>query len=438
MRRSTLRKFVIALGAVGLATAAAACGDAGGSGSLGGPGDEGSGGGSGSGVAGNGNPADPGPGGTPGGGSGGGGTGGGGGSGGADAGNPNDNPNIADRVLDYGEALRAASLKLVGVLPTLADIKSIAAATSDAQKKTIYEGLIDKLLADPRFAQTQIVWWRNTLKTGQQGAVAQGMPSFDTAATFAASVVVGDRPFTDILTANTGTCPTFANGTFTPANCAGTQPTSGVLTDPGIMAQYFGNMAFRRVRFVQETFDCSKFPAEYSTAPKPMGSSIYTSPWDFNSITGGTTAKINFQDTSAVICANCHTTMNHLAPLFANFDAKGAYTAGTIQVMTPVTPPVKTTLADWLPAGQGLAWRNGQPITDLPSLGAAMAKDPDIARCEVNRVWNWAFSRGDVVNDLATVPTVVTDALLQDFTTNGMKVKRLIRNVFTSDDFVRF
>ena len=83
-------------------------------------------------------------------------------------------------------------------------------------------------------------------------------------------------------------------------------------------------------------------------------------------------------------------------------------------------------------------WRNGSPITDLPSLGAAMAADPDIARCAVNRVWDWAFSRGDIVNDLATIPSVVTDDLTKDFTANGMKVKRLIRNVFTSDDFVRF
>jgi hypothetical protein len=48
------------------------------------------------------------------------------------------------------------------------------------------------------------------------------------------------------------------------------------------------------------------------------------------------------------------------------------------------------------------------------------------------------MSRGDIVNDLATVPPVVTQALAQDFSTNGMKMKRLIRNVFTSDDFVKF
>jgi hypothetical protein len=85
-----------------------------------------------------------------------------------------------------------------------------------------------------------------------------------------------------------------------------------------------------------------------------------------------------------------------------------------------------------------LAWRNGTPVTDIPSLGQAMAKDPDVARCAVNRVWDWAFSRGDIVNDLATIPPVVTDALVQAFVESGMKLKATVRAVFASDDFVRF
>jgi hypothetical protein len=360
----------------------------------------------------------------------------GGGLGGADP-HLGDNPNISERQINYGEALRTASLKLVGELPSLADIQAIANASSGTFAKAIYEQKIDALLADPRFAKTQIAWWKNTLKTG--GAPSNGTPSLDTAATFAASVTVGDRPYTELFTATSGTCPTYANGVFTAANCANNAPTTGILTDPGLMAQFYSNMAFRRVRFVQETFVCNKFPAEYSTAPVPMGSSIYTSPWPFDSIAGGAGAKINFKDTSAVICANCHTTMNHVAPLFAHFDDKGMYDAQKIQVMTPVVPPATSTLADWLPAGQQtLAWRSATPITDLRSLGAAIAADPDVARCAVNRVWDWAFSRGDIVNDLATIPSVVTDDLTKAFTANGMKLKAVIRAVLTSDDFVKF
>jgi hypothetical protein len=284
-----------------------------------------------------------------------------------------------------------------------------------------------------------VQYFRDTFKTGMPySPIPKGAPSFDTAATFAAMVVVNGQPFTDILTAATGTCPTFANGTFTTASCANNAPTAGVLTDPGIQAQYFEDLAFRRVRFIQEIFVCSPMPAEYSANPVAMGQSLYTSPWDFDSISGGPTANINFQDTSAVICANCHTTLNHIAPLFAYFDVNGKYTAGTIDVQTPIVPAVTSVLTDWLPAGQSFAWRNGIPVTDIPSLGQAIAADPDVTQCAVNRVWDWAFSRGDIVNDLATIPTDVTAPVVADFTANKLNLKQAIRDIFTSDDFVRF
>ena len=430
MRRTSLTMLAGALAASAMALIGCSSGS---SSTIGGPGGDpdpstgGGGNGATAGGAGTATPQ-PGPGGTPPAGS------GGSDDGGADGGSALDN-----RVLDYGEALRTASLKLVGDLPTLAQIQAIAAATTPAQQATVYAADIDAMLADPRFATQMIQYFRDTFRTGvPYSPMPKGAPSFDTAATFAASVVVNGQPFTDILTASTGTCPTFANGTFTAANCANGAPTAGILTDPGIMSQYFEHMAFRRVRFVQEIFVCSPFPAEYSAAPVQMGSSLYTSPWDFNSIAGGPTAPINFQDTSAVICANCHTTLNHIAPLFSYFDANGKYVAGTIQVQTPVNPPVTSVLTDWLPAGQSFAWRDGTTVTDIPSLAQAIAADPDVAQCAVNRVWDWALNRGDIVNDLATIPTDVTAPIVSDFTKNGMNLKSTIREIFTSDDFVRF
>jgi hypothetical protein len=413
MRARTLRNSAWKIAALGIAVAVAGCGNSGGG--LSGPGN----------TTGDGwnNTNNNNPGGAP-----------GGGTPGAPA-KPGSsgNASLDSRVLDYGEALRSASLKLVGDLPTLAEINAVKAGG-----KANYEAKIDSLLADPRFGAKQIAWWKDTLKTGNQGTPAMGAPDFDTAATFAASVVVGDRPYTDLFTASTGTCPTYTSGSFAPGNCAGTGPTAGLLTDAGLMSQYFANMAFRRVRFVQETFVCSKYPTEFGSAPKPMGSGAYTSPWDFNSITGGTTARINFQDTSAVICANCHTTMNHQAPLFAHFDANVAFNAA-IQVKTPSAGNPTAVLADWLPTGQAFYWRSGgAAVTDIPGLGAEIAKDPAVARCAVNRIWNFAMSRGDIVNDLASIPDIVTDPLVKDFTDNGFKMKRLLRNVFTSDDFVKF
>jgi hypothetical protein len=350
------------------------------------------------------------------------------------------NPNIIARVINYGEALRTATLKLVGDLPTLQDIHDIeAAATASDGGRSVYGAKIDTLLADPRFAVRQIQWWRDTFKTGEAGqATGKGVPSFDTAATFAAYLTVNSLPYTQLFTATTGTCPTFAMGAFTAANCANNAPTAGILTDPGLMAQYYADLAIRRVRFIQETFVCNKFPTEFSAAPVAMGAGIYTSPWTFTSITGGAAARINFQDTSSVVCANCHTTINHMAPLFSYFDMNGNYTTGKIQVTTPSVGSPTSQLADWLPPGEPFGWRDGTPITDIPSLGVAMAADPDVAQCAVNRVWNYAMSRGDIVNDLATVPSVVTQPLLMTFQMNGQKLLPVIRAAFTSDDFIRF
>jgi hypothetical protein len=209
---------------------------------------------------------------------------------------------------------------------------------------------------------------------------------------------------------------------------------AGVLTNPGVMNQYFGNMAFRRVRWVQETFVCTKFPAEYSETPVEMNGAEYVSPWKFESIAAD---PINFRDTESVICANCHTTLNHIAPLFANFDMNGMWT-DVSQVKTPVIPEVDTELSHWLEPGEKFAWRLGTEVADLPALGQAIAADPDVAECAVARAWNFAMSKEDIVSDLSTVPLQVIQPFVEEFQGNGKNFKEVLRSIMTSDDFVRF
>jgi hypothetical protein len=340
---------------------------------------------------------------------------------------------LSRRKLDYNEALRTASLKLVRALPTMTQIKNVASATDP---RAAYESELDAMLADVRFQERMIKWWQDVMRVG--GGAQNGDPSRDTAPTFAARVMAEEQPFSELFTAPSNTCPTYdmGNHAFVDGECKnGVPAVSGVLTDPGVMFQFVSNMGFRRVRWVQETFVCTKFPAEYSTTPVKMGSGDYTSPWPFASVA---TAPINFQDTSAVICANCHTTINHLAPLFGNFDAKGQY-KGSIQVMTPVAPKATTTvLSDWLQDGETTHWRNGQPAADLVALGTAIAADPDVAECAVARMWNFAMSKEDIVTDLATVPPTVLASYLTDFQKNGQNLKKTLREMLASDDFVRF
>jgi hypothetical protein len=345
------------------------------------------------------------------------------------------------RKIDYGEAARTAKLKLNDELPTLSEIKQIEAASSEAQKKIAYEQLIDSWVDDPKFTTAMIKFWKDTFRMGQVGAVQDNMPNKDLAPNFAAQVTVEGRSYKELFTATANTCPTFdtETGTFAAGSCD-TNPTVGIITDPGLMAHYYANMAFRRVRFIQETFACSKFPAAYSSTPTPMGNGTYTGMHPFTSITGSENTaepRIDFHDTAAVICANCHNDMNHMAGLFLNYAENGVL-SDQPEVRVPIPREPRATLEDFLPAGEGFAWRLGKPVTDLTSLGVAIAEDPDVPKCAVNRVWNYAFSRGDIVDNLATVPDDVTKPFVDSFVANGFKLKETIREIFKGEDFVRF
>ncbi len=353
---------------------------------------------------------------------------------------------LDQRKTDYGEALRTASLKLADRLPTLEQIKRIEAAADPAAKKVAYEAMVDEMIAAPEFSSVMIKFWRDTFRIAQVGDMQENV-NRDGAPVFAAQLTVEGRAYTELFTASTNTCPTFdgEKNEFVPASCGlptdGTAgPTVGVLTDPGLLSQYFANMAFRRVRFIQETFVCNKFPAEFSATPTPMGAGTYTGAMPFTSITGKDNkpdARVNFQDTSAVICANCHANLNHIAPLFLNYDENGAL-KDKPQVKVPFPGEPFAAPIDFLPAGEKLAWRLNKPLTDMASLGQALAADPDVPRCAVNRVWNYAMSRGDIVNDVAAVPEAVTKPFVDKFASGGMKLKETIRDVFKSDDFTKF
>lgn len=340
---------------------------------------------------------------------------------------------LNEREYDYNAALRIASLRLTGKLPTLAEIKAVADAGDLAAQRAVYESFVRNYVETPEFATQMVKFWRDTFKMGESAML-------DTAPVFAAQLVVEDRTLAELFTATTGTCPTFdgATGTFTPADCTnGVTTHAGVLTNPGVMAHFYSNMAFRRVRWVQEAFACTAFPAEVMEVPIDMGGAQgYTAPWPFESIAGRNNGgSVDFHDTSAVVCANCHATMNHLAPLFANFDDQGVMQA-EIQVVTPNEGMPTAVPGDWLPPGEPTAWRLGVLAPDLPALGAAMAADPKVAECAVARFWNWGMGKGDIVDTIATIPTEVIATQIAALQTGTLKDAVLA--VYLSDDFVKF
>lgn len=338
---------------------------------------------------------------------------------------------LGDRELDYGAALRTASLRLRGDLPSLVETRIV---TEAPDPEAAYEAMVDLFLEDPRFTTQVLAFWRDTMKMG-------GSRVLDSAPVFATQLVIEDRPFTSLFNAPSGNCPTFDGdtGEFTAAECDNGAPAqAGVLTNTGVQRHFYSNLAFRRTRWVQETFACDPFPTEFGTPTSVGADAPYTAPWPWESFSGTDNGgRVDFHDTESVICGNCHATMNHIAPLFGRFDEDGMWNDGFV-VTLPLEGLPEAQMSDWLPPGETPAWRFGVPTADLPALGAAMAVDPEVARCMTARVWNWALGRGDAVVSLAVVPRDVSDALLETYFGAGYRLKAVIRHAYTSDDFVRF
>ena len=341
---------------------------------------------------------------------------------------------LATREYDYNAALRIAALRLTGDLPSMTEINSVASAPDLPTKKAAYEALVTDYMNRPTFSRQMFFFWRDTFKMGETAEL-------DFAPAFAAMLTVNNGNYTDLFMAQAGQCPTInvQTGVFTPGECTYPGPKAGVLTDKGAMRHYFGNFGFRRSKWIQETFDCVKFPIELDGAPVEVGAaSPFTSKWPFTSIAGTNNGgRVNFLDTSAVICANCHATLNHRTPLFANYDAMGTYQTA-ISVPTPLDGAPMARLTDYLPAGETTAWKFGVPTPDIPSFGAAMAADDGVAKCGVARMWNWAMGKQDIVDTLQEVPVETIQTQLDNFKASGFKMKDLIYAVFTADDFVKF
>ena len=342
---------------------------------------------------------------------------------------------LGQRVVDYNAALRIAALRLTGRIPTMAETMQVANAGDDTAKKAAYEALLLDYMNRPDFGRQMFLYFRDTFKMGETAML-------DTAPAFAARLAVNNGSYMDLFTAGADGCPTFdlAAGTFTSAECTNMGPKAGILTNPGVQAHYFGNFAFRRARFIQETFVCTKFPAEVvvGAGTDVGGAAPYTGVWPWESIAGKDNGgRVDFHDTSAVICANCHSTLNHQAPLFAYYDQNGLYQAA-IAVPTPLDNSPMARMSDYLPEGETTAWRLGVPAADLPAFGAAMAADPDVAECGVARMWNWALGKTDIVDTLQEVPIETIRTQVDAFAANNYKLKDLIYSVFTSDDFVKF
>ena len=397
------------------------------------------------------------------------------------------NTELNERELDYSEALRTASILILGDAPSLSDIYSLGDLPVD-QQQAQYELLIDKYLADPRFADSLVEYFKYTFKMGGASTIA-GEPTRDTAPVFAARVVFEEQDWRNILVQASNTCPTFNvnTHTFIDGSCnnlPGGMPHSGILTNPGVHSLYYGNLAFRRNRFFHETFLCRSGNEQSGgeptdvppTDPPCVGEKSipgYQNKWSVNEIAGtcnGGRVDFHAYNTSNV-CANCHATWNHRSPLFGQFDSNGIYQplngSGEYSVLVPVNGSPRAKLSDWLcvspscpNAGNNIpAWKKtmkvdgvevSAPASNLTELGQQMAKDDEVIECAVKRMWNYAMGRSDITEiggrswvslpdridpnaNLVTLPKLVLQ-----FKSNNFNLKKVFRTILLSEDFTRF
>jgi len=394
---------------------------------------------------------------------------------------------LDDRELDYSEALRTASLLILGDAPSLNDIYTLGDLPQD-QQKAQYEALIDKYLADPRFADSLVEFYKYTFKMGGASTTV-GEPTRDTAPVFAARLVFEGKDWRNVLTQQSNTCPTFNPNThsFADGNCNNLpvgMTHSGVLTNPGIHSLYYGNLAFRRNRFFHETFLCRSANEQSGGEPTDQPPTTppcdgkdpipgYQNKWSVNEIAGFCNGgRVDFHAYNATnVCSNCHSTWNHRAPLFGQFDSNGVYQmlngAGEYSVFVPVNGSPRAKLSDWLcvastcpnNGNNSTAWKKtmkvdgvdtAAPAANLTELGQQMSKDDEVIACAVKRIWNYSMGRADTteIGGRSWVnlpdrsdpnPELLTlNKLVSTFKAKNYNLKEVFRTILVSDDFTRF
>ena len=111
-------------------------------------------------------------------------------------------------------------------------------------------------------------------------------------------------------------------------------------------------------------------------------------------------------------------------------------------VPAPVTDSPWAQIQDYLPVGnQQLAWKFGKPTNNFVDFGKAMAEDPQVQKCFMIRAWNNAYSRDDVVQDLALVPETVIKDLSEYFVSPSganFNFKKALYRLYTDANFIRF
>ena len=288
----------------------------------------------------------------------------------------------------------------------------------------------------PEFAKQMFAFWRDTFKMGETAML-------DTAPAFAAQSVGQQRLVHGHVHGELGQLPDVRRDDrhVHVGRVRERRPEGRLLTNPGVHGALLRQLRVPPLALRPGDLRLHEVPGGSRTTPQDVGGAApYTGVWPFNSIASPTNGggRINFQDTSAVICANCHSTLNHLDAAVRELRRPGRLPARRSRSRRRSTARRSRSSPTTCRLARPRRGASASPAADLPALGQAMAADPDVAECGVARMWNWALGKTDIVDTLQEVPTDTIQAQIDAFTASGFKMKDLIYAVYTSDDFVKF
>jgi hypothetical protein len=287
------------------------------------------------------------------------------------SGEPATNPTDEHTTIDGERLIARLSLDLIGVRPPESDLS--------ADPDTYAAALLD----DPRFAGQMRWLWNDVLHTAVWGSrysrfgeltdtqwQALGAEPLD----LIESVIVEDRPFSDIVTAQALPMSEALTALWGLEEGATTyddgRPMAGVLTTNTLWLRYSADTVNRsrlRANTVADLFLCSDF------LDRPGGFRFDVDPESL--------ADIESAVATEPACLSCHGTLDPLARFFGGFTQLSdshpteqyvAYSAHQHQrTIAELGPPVYY----------------GHPATDLSDLGELIAADPRFWRCATSRFY---------------------------------------------------
>ena len=257
---------------------------------------------------------------------------------------------------DYAAALRSASVKLRGRLPSQEDTSLVR-----SQGRTAYESLIDDYVDSDAFIHEMHALVSRSLGMGDDTADAGGvLVTTDAPADLAAYLIDSGLPWTELLSADYCIVSSIdATGAmqFSETACTNGTPANmraGVLTLHAFLYVYgqSNTFNFQRTSVMQQFFNCGIYPVGDSPLVRsnstPGGDPAQDEADPPRVHTKYQGAMMN-EDGTEIACAACHSALLSRRNAFAKFDRNGFYDASrtVLDVEQPadnegkcyVTPP---------------------------------------------------------------------------------------------------